>query len=292
MIKKIIKALNDDTLDRDTLTLKRLQKIPEAEKGDNIPVFDDFKPHFTNQADLLHLPTAKGGYQYLLVVVDNYSRKFDAEPMKIKSSDATLSAFKRLYERGLIKEPKFLELDSGTEFHGAVKDYFENKGIMIRYAMTNRHRQQGLVESRNNVLGKVIMSILNLKEIKTKKTAVDWYKSKADFRNLIMLINSHIKHNPTNGEATDILGPKVTDANRDLLTIGTKVLISLDYPKDIANQKRLYGKFRAGDVRWSSIPKKIEWIVLKPNQPPMYKIDGEEVLRTKQQLQIIRRNNA
>jgi hypothetical protein len=250
-----------------------------------MPKFDDFKPNFTNQCDLLHLPTAKGGYKYLLVVVDDYSRKFDAEPMKQKTSDACLNAFKKLYERGLLKEPKMLELDAGTEFHGAVKDYFENKGIKIRFAMTNRHRQQGLVESRNNILGKVFNSIMNLKELKTNKTAVDWYKSAADFRHLIMLINQHIKYKPKDDGNDDV--PFATDENRNLLPIDTKVLVTLDYPIDIANEKRQHGKFRTGDIRWNKQPKTIEWIVLKPNSPPMYRVAGEKILRTRQQLQVI-----
>ena len=82
-------------------------------------------------------------------------------------------------------------------------------------------------------------------------------------------------------------GPIVTDENRNLLSIGTNVLVSLDYPIDIANEKRQYGKFRAGDIRWSKEPKEIKWIVLKPNQPPMYRVSGEHILRTRQQLQVV-----
>jgi hypothetical protein len=83
----------------------------------------------------------------------------------------------------------------------------------------------------------------------------------------------------------------VSDKNRDLLEIGTKVLVTLDYPIDIVTGKKLYGKFRKSDIRWSRDAKKIIWVVLKPNQPPMYRVDGEEILRTRQQLQVIRRPN-
>ena len=280
MLKKIIKAMSEgEKLNADLLY--RLHKTPIQDKGVEMPNFRDFKPNFTHQADLLHLPTAKFGYKYLLIVVDDYSRKFIAEPLKYKTSYTTMQGFKKIYEKW--KLPKLMELDAGTEFHGDVETYFKSNGVKVRYAMTNRHRQQGLVESRNSVIGKVLFYIMNLKEMKTKKTSVDWYRSKEEFEKLMELINNEIKYKPPTED-----GPiKVTKNNRDLLTLGTKVLVSLDYPIDVAHEKRQDGKFRAGDIRWSKEPKEIEWIVLKPNQPPMYRVTGEKVLRTINQLQVI-----
>jgi hypothetical protein len=83
----------------------------------------------------------------------------------------------------------------------------------------------------------------------------------------------------------------VSDKNRDLLEIGTKVLVSLDYPIDIVTGKKLHGTFRKSDIRWSREAKKIIWLVLKPNQPPMYRVEGEKILRTINQLHVVRRPN-
>ena len=42
------------------------------------------------QADLLHLPTTKHGFKYLLVVTDIATRNFDFEPMKTTKSCSQL----------------------------------------------------------------------------------------------------------------------------------------------------------------------------------------------------------
>jgi hypothetical protein len=281
MYKNILKALAKSD-DKNITVLKQLHKKPNAESGDNMPTFQNFKANFSHQADLVHVPTSKFGYKYILVVVDAYSRHFEAEPLKLKSSDATLKGFENIYKRWPL--PKRIEMDDGTEFKGAVKSYFQSHDVLIRYAMTNRHRQQGLVEARNSVIGKVIMMLLDLKEIETKKTSKDWFKSMEEFRKLIQLINDNIKYKPIDN-ATNL---KITDANRNIFPTGTKVRVTIDYPIDIANEKRQYGKFRAGDIRWSKDIKVIEWNVLKPGQPPMYKVSGESVLRTIQQLQVVK----
>ena len=280
MFKNIVKALakaDEKSVD----LLHQLHQKPASEDGINMPTFQDFKPNFSHQADLVHVPTSKFGYKYILVVVDDYSRHFEAEPLKKKSAEATAKAFENIYSRWSL--PKRIELDEGTEFQGDVKSYFKSHDVQIRYAMTNRHRQQGLVEARNGVIGKIIMMLLDLKEIETKKTSKDWFKSMEEFRKLIQFINDNIKYKP--GKELDNL--MITDANHNILPTGTKVRVALDYPIDIANEKRQHGKFRAGDIRWSKDIKLIEWDVLKPGQPPMYKISGEPILRTIQQLQVI-----
>ena len=51
--------------------------------------------------------------------------------------------------------------------------------------------------------------------------------------------------------------------------------------------------FRAGDLRWGQDDRTVEKIILNPNLPPMYQLDGthdgldNRVAYTKQQLQII-----
>ena len=44
---------------------------------------------------------------------------------------------------------------------------------------------------------------------------------------------------------------------------------------DNAHKKKQIGKFRSADIRWSLEIHKIDWVVLKPGQPPMYKVDNE-----------------
>ena len=230
------------------------------------------------------MPTAKGGYKYLLVCVDTYTRHFDAEPMKERSSEYSVRAIKKIYDR--MKIPKRIEVDAGKEFQGAFKNYFENLNVDIRVAEINRHRQEALVEGRNGILGKAIFMLLDSKELKSGKTSKDWYKSGAEFRKLIEFLNKNIKFKPLKQSVQDNI--RVDDSNRDIVPVGTNVRIALNYPISVASDKRLGSKFRTTDIRWSKDIKKIEWDVLQPNQPPMYKVENIPNLFTRQQLQLTR----
>lgn len=63
-----------------------------------MPHFQSFAPGYTQQADLLFLPHDHG-YKYALVVIDNYSRKLDAEPLKSKKAAEVKKAFEKIYKR-------------------------------------------------------------------------------------------------------------------------------------------------------------------------------------------------
>ena len=289
MYKKIIRDIKpNENIDE----LLQLHKKPAAETRLNVPTFQNFIPNYTNQADILNLPTAKYGYKYLFVVVDTNTRKFDAYPLKDESSTSVLNAFKKIYASSkYIQLPKRLEFDAGTAFHGVVKDYFESLGIEIRYAETNRHRQQALVESKNQLIGNIIFHLLNMKELHDrklgiKKSATDWYKSKNDFDSLIDSINEHQNYKPLKKESQPT--PIVTKENREILNVGDIVRVKLNYPIDIAHKKKLIGNFRSADIKWSLETHKIEHVILKPGQPPLYKVNNMDALRTIQQLQLTR----
>jgi hypothetical protein len=98
MYKSVLKEVTNTT-NQNAKILSQLHQKPKRDKKDETPVFQNFVPNYTHQADLLYLPTAKYGYKMLLVVVDNHTHKFDAEPLKEKSSEYVAKAFKRLYDR-------------------------------------------------------------------------------------------------------------------------------------------------------------------------------------------------
>ena len=275
---------NFDKENKTIRELKQLKKRPAPEKGDDIPRVQNFIPWYNAQADLIFLPTAKYGFKYLLVVVDLQSKKFDCEPLKDKKSDLVANAFTRIYERDILEEyPKILSTDSGSEFKGAFKDLMQELGIEIIYRSTGRHRMQSLVENKNSAIGKLLFSFLDYNELKTGRRSVDWYQSKEHFRRVIDELNAESKAKPTTENLSD--KPFVSDANKDLLDVSQKVRVLLDEPMDIASRKKLGGKFRATDIRWSLDKKKIRWVVLNPGYPVLYRVSGEKFLRTRQQLQ-------
>ena len=56
-------------------TLLNLTKKPPVEPKDQMPHIKAGKANVIDQADLLHMPN-DGGYKYILVVVDDHSKKW------------------------------------------------------------------------------------------------------------------------------------------------------------------------------------------------------------------------
>jgi hypothetical protein len=77
--------------------LYNLYKKPEKEKGQDMPRFQAYSPDAVHQADLLFLPHDKN-YKYALNVVDIATRLMDSEPLKEKTSEAVLDAFKKFMQ--------------------------------------------------------------------------------------------------------------------------------------------------------------------------------------------------
>jgi hypothetical protein len=303
MLKKLHKHLRPDN-DRENLDdLRSLLKVPQTEKPhDHMPTFQDFIPNFRQQADVLHMPNARFGYNKILVVVDDHTKKMDAEPLKDEDSHVIVKAFEKIYNRGILHQPKMLEFDAGVAFHGEVIDYCESHHIMYRYADTNRHRQQGIVESKNGVFARALFSFLSEKELSNLKEAeelrrnrnkkkvrvklsTDWYISDHHFRSVINFINEHTKAVVHNTQISD--EPIISKDNENLISVGTLVRTTLNYPREIGTGKRLFGDFRATDIRWSREIKPVIWVSLIPGEPPMYRVQGESVMRTRQQLQVM-----
>ena len=102
-----------------------LLEVPQVDKkGVNVPTTDVFERNTTHQLDLLFLPE-DDGYRYLLVIVDIATRHVDAEPLKTKDSKEVLKATQKIFKRKYVKQPLRLEVDSGTEFKGKFKEYYD-----------------------------------------------------------------------------------------------------------------------------------------------------------------------
>ena len=131
--------------------LENLFKKPKRDTKKNEPHFQLIKHNYVDQADILYLPN-DNGYKYLLVVVDIGSRLTDAEPLGERSALRVKEAFEKIYARDILKIPNTIEVDSGSEFKGEVKKYFEDNNVRIKVAKPGRHRQMGLVERRNQII--------------------------------------------------------------------------------------------------------------------------------------------
>src|ERR1700733_10481387 len=150
-----------------------LYKKPRKDKGKNAPRFLSYPPNKKQQADLLFLP-GDNGFKYALVVVDLGSRFTDSEPIKNKKSENLVKAFQTIYNRGILQIPKRLEVDAGLEFKGELSKWFKEKGAKIRVAKPHRHRQQAIVERRNQSIGKELFKRMTAQELLTGEPSTQW----------------------------------------------------------------------------------------------------------------------
>lgn len=261
--------------------IANLFKKPKKEKGKNMPRVLLEGDNQVQQADLLYLPH-DGPYKYALVVVDVGSRFTDAEPLKNKKSEHIVEAFKKIYKRGVIKIPKIMQTDPGTEFKGKTKEFFEKHNCGMRYGKPGRHRQQSLAESRNQIIGNILIKRMTSQELITGEYSTEWIDD------LPVVIEAMNEHYPEIKPKVNNDSLPICEANTcELLEPGTKVRVILDEPHDIKGKKE-HGKFRSADMRWENDITKIERIILRPQQPPMYMTEKyPHVTYTRLQLQVV-----
>jgi hypothetical protein len=230
-----------------------------------------YQPKKNHQIDLLYLPEDKSGSKYLCVVTDIGSGLTDARALKTRDGETVLKAIVDIYKKQkYLEQPLRIQVDAGSEFFDT-KNYFRSKGVGVRIAATGRHKQQALVEYMNKTIGEAILKLQLNNELVTGETDKNWVTYLPD---ILKFINDHAK-------ATKKVLPKENDeadvqcegAECDLLEVGALVRVKLDYPKDI-HENRLHGNFRSGDFRWSLKPAKIEKVLLFPNQPIRYVVEG------------------
>lgn len=274
--------------------LENLFIVPKKDRGANLPRISGLgtKKNAVHQADLMQLPEDKG-HKYSLVVVDVASRMTDAEPLKNKEAATVLAAFKKIYSRGPLTMPIQLQVDPGTEFKGVLYKYFHDKNVFVRYGKVNRHRQQGLVERKNQQIAVPLFKRQYAQEMLTGKEDRQWIQ---DLPIIVKGLNRRAE-SQQKPVSTEIPLPTCTGDSCNLLDIGTKVRVALDGPMNMVTRKLLSGRFRSTDFRFDPTPRVIKEVLLRPGQPPMYLLDGkigprktEPVAYTKNQLQIIPKN--
>jgi len=270
--------------------LYNLFKKPPKEKKDDMPRYYNFEENNTHQADLLYLPEDKG-FKYCLVVVDVATGKTDAEPLKNRSAGDVLAAIKRIYNnyrRKILKMPELLIVDSGSEFQGPFLEYFKYNKVRVKKALRGRHRQLALVERKNQIIGKVLFMRMFAQELLTGSVSKEWVD---DLPKIIKKINEKYSHDVyTDDELFEKFNPW-QDLKQDIIPLGTNVRIKLDEPQDIGD-KKLHGKFRDTDHRYTTDIYKVVDYIFDPHQPILYKVNkpvkkNERVAYTYKQLQIV-----
>jgi hypothetical protein len=269
--------------------LYNLYTIPKKDKGLDKVHFPQIDKGMIDQVDILFLPDDKG-YKYALVVADIGNRFIDAEPLKTKSSNATLEAIKTIYDRKIVEKPKVIQCDPGSEFKGEFKEWCNKQNIYVRYGKPGRHRQQAIVENANKMIGQALHKRMTAEELLTGLVSKSWVD---ELKDLITAINKKAakrKPKPNNYDY-----PVYEGDSLDLIPLDTKVRVSLDEPIDVTTGKRLHGRFRASDIRFDPKIRYIKSYLFSPGQPVLYQLDGDDgphkidrsAAYTKNQLQIV-----
>ena len=269
--------------------VNELMKIPDKEEI--VPKIRNFEINSRHQADTLTLQD-DDGYKYALVVVDTTTRLSDARPMKSHTSETVKEALISIYKGKILKKPRVLETDAGTEYQGKVTKWLNDNDIEHKIGRTNRHRQVALAEFLNYIIGRAVGKRQNAEELLSGEVSRQWVD---DLPKIIAYYNSYEKKKKYGTTTEKQIEKKLKttrtiqcrDQSCELLEMGTKVRVILDQPLGTDGSK-LYGKFRAGDLRWDRTPRTITKLSLKPGSPPYYTVSGiGNALYTREQLQVI-----
>ena len=266
---------------------------PTKDKGKNKPHYPNFDENYFHMADLIFLPD-DDGYRYGLTVVDVGSRLMDVRPLKSKTGNEIIKAFKSIYKGKFLKPPtNVIAVDSGSEFKGDVGQYLKKDlGVHVKTALVARHRQQGVVEIKHKELAKYLFRRMSGEELITGEINRSWVDYLPE---VVQMINDRTRKNFKKKKDVDIRNADVLcegDAC-DPIEQGTFVRAILDAPRDVADNKRLAGTFRESDIRFDPKTRTVMKTLMAPNTPIMYLLDdgkGDtdyQVAYTKNQLQII-----
>ena len=262
MLKNIIKKLNlNDDFTKKPQKQKRFNKVKNI-----VPPIKNYN----FQSDLLFLPTTKKKNKYLLVVLDIANDAFDIEPMKDKTAENTLQAFKKIINRKHLKLPYIsLRTDNGTEFKGVFDKFLEENAIYHSISQPYRHKQLSNINMLCRQLGVLLNLYMNTEEIKTKKSYNEW--DNADILDEIRNeLNFHrVKDLPAKNDFSWLKHIRFINPvyHTSKFKISDIVHKALDYPKNALGQKQPTANFREGDIRWDEAPRKIKHIIYMPDRP-------------------------
>ena len=107
--------------------------------------------------------------------MDLATNKFDMEPMKTTQSAESVTVFKKIIKRGILKLPEIsLKTDGGPEFGKDFDKYLKDQSIFHKTSIAHRHTQMAPVERLNRSLSRIIMQYLYTEESKLGKTFNEW----------------------------------------------------------------------------------------------------------------------
>lgn len=241
--------------------------------------FDVTQPNAVHVADLLELPTDRGGFKYALNVVDVASRFKASRPLKTKTAQATKNALQKIYEETPMDYPSRMLVDAGREFMGTFAQTLKEQGTTVRVAQRQYHRGQAPVESFNRALAIRLFKSQSRNELASGRTSREWV---ANLQPTVNALNrqkvSRINATPAaamrawveNGDRVALRRPPLQPEPGPPIKLGDRVRVALeDDPEDAPGGRR-----RATDPYWSPTVREVGSITHKESYPTLYWVSG------------------
>ena len=144
--------------------LKARTHRPDPSKG--IILSGRFPIHI-HETDTVFMPKnikLNHGYRYIFTVVDIYSRKVAAQPIKRKFAKDVLQALKIIYKRWGRGISCVFGSDNGTEMMGSVNKYLLSKGVKRYYSKP--YSLLSVIERHNGIIRKNMNKFMNIYKTK------------------------------------------------------------------------------------------------------------------------------
>lgn len=197
-----------------------------------------------------------------------------------------IKALEAIYKRKVLSIPKELIVDAGTSFLGEFKTWAKSKHIFLKALIGGKHL--GQIDSKIKILGNALLRRQAAVEHLTKKVNKKWV---LDLQIVVGLINDYTMtvYHPQSGLEPELLDVKVSQPTI-ILQIGTKVRVKLFKPVAGAAGEYTMDKtrWRTADIRWQEAVSKITNIVIRPNSPIYYSVNGDDAhLFLRNELQLV-----
>ena len=142
--------------------------------------------------------------------------------------------------------PKFsLRTDNGGEFKNEFEKYLKTNHILHRVSLPYRHKQNANVENVNNILGRILMTYLQNKEMETQQPYNEWTDILPILRTKLNEIRKKPNGDPYNTE------PILYNQFEPKFKVGDIVIAKYEIPHNALGNKESTTNWRKGDTRWN-----------------------------------------
>jgi hypothetical protein len=219
---------------KDFIAKQSVSQITKAVKRPttyNTIVSPSVKNNYQCDLFILPNPNLNKGYKYLLTCIDVFSRYVVVEPLKTKTGDVVLEAFKKIIKT--MKPCNNLNVDEGSEFiYDKFKQYCNNNGITVWYSNPEQSNKNAIIERFHRTLRNLLLKYTTA----TGKPYIDILPKLIDNYNTTF-------HRTIKQEPKDIWEGKATNRQK---------IVKLDIPFNVGDKVRKLNKKATFDKKSST----------------------------------------